>query len=114
MIRLDCAKKGGSMGALEHAAVAADLAEDIKSRSASGAAEKLEHFGGGEIAAVLARLSPGFAQEVLDALPADARERAFAAASPELARQWQRNSRYPKDAIGRMMEPVVAAFAPEQ
>jgi magnesium transporter len=102
------------MGALEHAALAADLAEDIKSHSASGVAAKLEHFGGGEIAALLAGLSPGFAQEVLDALPADARERAFAAASPELARQWQRNSRYPKDAIGRMMEPVVAAFAPEQ
>src|SRR2546423_598861 len=96
------------------AAIALDLGEEVKSRSANGAAAKLEHFGGAEIATALSRLSPGFTQEVLDALPHDARERALGAATPELARQWQRNARYPKDAIGRMMEPVVAAFAPRQ
>ena len=107
------------MGALEHHHSAthglpADLAEDVKSRSASAVAARLEHFGGAEIAATLARLGPGFAQDVLDAMPAEARERALAAASPDLVRQWQRNSRYDKDAIGRMMEPVVAAFPPSQ
>jgi magnesium transporter len=51
---------------------------------------------------------------VLDALRQETRERAIDAANPELARQWQRNARYPKDAIGRMMEPVVAAFSPTQ
>src|SRR5438552_2245051 len=39
---------------------------------------------------------------------------AIAAASAELARQWQRNAAYPKETIGRMMEPVVAAYPPEQ
>jgi magnesium transporter len=102
------------MAAALQSTMALDVADEVKSRSASGAAAKLEHFGGADIAAALARLSPGFAQEVLDALPEDARERAMMAATPELARQWQRNSRYPKESIGRMMEPVVAAFPPGQ
>jgi len=93
---------------------AADLAEDVKTRSADGAAKKLQHFGGAEIAAALTRLSPAFAQDVLAALPDEARERAFAAAPGDLARQWQRNSLYELNAVGRMMEPVLAAFPPSQ
>ncbi len=92
---------------------AADLAEEIKTRSASGAAAKLAHFGGVEIAAALLRLSPGFAQDVLAALPDDARERTLGAAPPEVGRQWQRNALYDEDAVGRMMEAVVGAFPPE-
>ena len=94
--------------------VAADLAEEVKTRSAEGAAAKLASFGGAEIAAALARLSPGFAQDVLGALPDEARERAFAATPADIARQWQRNAPYDKDAVGRMMEPVLAAFPPER
>ncbi|HEX2197636.1 MAG TPA: magnesium transporter [Burkholderiales bacterium] len=92
---------------------AADLAEDIKMRSAGGAAAKLAHFGGVEIAAALLRLSPGFAQDVLAALPDDARERTIGAAPEPIARQWQRNALYDEDAVGRMMEPVVGAFPPD-
>jgi magnesium transporter len=91
---------------------AADLAEDIKTRSADSAAAKLEHFGGAEIAAALMRLSPAFTQDVLAALPDAPRERALAAVPEELARQWQRNSLYDVSTVGRMMEPVYAAFAP--
>src|SRR5690348_4615028 len=103
-----------AMAAALQSSVAVDVADEVKSRSAEGAAAKLGHFGGGDIAAALARLSPGFAQDVLDALPEEARERALLAAAPELARQWQRNSRFAKEAIGRMMEPVVAAYPPAQ
>jgi magnesium transporter len=92
----------------------ANIGDEVKSRSANAAAAKLEQFGGASIAAALSRLSPAFVQDVLQALPADVRERALASASSELARQWQVNARYPKDTIGRMMEPVVAAYAPEQ
>ena len=103
------------MAAVHHASdeLIPDLAEEMKSRAAGSAAAKLEHFGGAEISRALSRLSPGFAMDVLDALPADARERALASASAELARQWQRNAAYPKESIGRMMEPVVAAYPPE-
>src|SRR5437899_1889662 len=90
---------------------AADLADEVKSRSAPDAAARLASFSGLEIAAALMRLSPGFAQDVLGALPDEARERALAAAPPEVSRQWQRNALYEPDAIGRMMEPVLAAFS---
>jgi magnesium transporter len=93
---------------------AAELAAELKTRSPQGAATKLESYGGTEIAAVLARLSPNFAQDILGALPDEVRERAFAAAPVEMTRQWQRNSLYDANTIGRMMEPVVAAFAPDQ
>jgi magnesium transporter len=91
-----------------------DLGDELKSRSASGAAAKLEQASGATISATLARLNPGFAQDVLDALSAEARQRALASASADLARQWQRNAAHPKETIGRMMEPVVAAYPPEQ
>src|SRR3954466_1618488 len=92
----------------------ADLGDEVKSRSANAAASKLESYGGAAIAAALSRLSPAFVQDILEALPREPRERALAAASADLARQWQVNAAYPKETIGRMMEPVVAAYPPEQ
>jgi magnesium transporter len=95
-------------------AIAAELAEEIKTRSATGAAAKLAAHDGPEIVAALLRLSPGFAQNVLGALPDEARERVLAAAPEEISRQWQRNAFYEPNAVGRMMEPVVGAFPPGQ
>ena len=89
-----------------------DLADEIKSRSHTGAAGKLASLDGEEIAQQLMQLSPGFAQDVLGALPNDARERATSAAPADVARQWQRNSLYDPGTVGRMMEPVVGAFPP--
>ncbi len=92
---------------------ATDLIEEVKLQSAHSAAEKLAHFGGAEVAAVLARLSPGFAQDILSSLPPETRERALAAAPGDYSRQWQRNSLYAEGTIGRMMEPVYAEFPPQ-
>ena len=89
-----------------------DLADEVKSRSHAGAAGKLANLSGEDIARELMHLSPGFAQDVLGDLPTDARERAISAAPPDVARQWQRNSLYDPGTVGRMMEPVVAAFPP--
>jgi magnesium transporter len=90
-----------------------DLSDEIKSRSAGAAAAKLTNLSGEDIARELIHLSPGFAQDVLEALPTDARERATSAAPDDVAFQWQRNSLYDSGTIGRMMEPVVAAFPPD-
>jgi|SRR6185436_18326624 len=90
-----------------------DLSDEIKARSAPGAAAKLASLPATELVNQLVHLSPGFAQDVLDELPSDARERAISAAPADVARQWQRNAMYDRDAIGRMMEPVVAAFDPK-
>jgi magnesium transporter len=95
-------------------AIAAELADDIKTRSAPGAATKLATHDGPDIVAALLRLSPGFAQNVLGALPDEARERVLASAPEEISRQWQRNAFYESNAVGRMMEPVVGAFPPGQ
>ena len=93
---------------------ATSLADDIKNRSPEAAAEKLVDFGPSEIATALMQVAPGFAQDVLAALPDVTRELVFAAAPDEVAAQWQRNAFYDRDAIGRMMEPVIGAFPPER
>jgi magnesium transporter len=91
-----------------------ELADDLKLRPAADAAKQLANLSGADIAAVLARLRPAFAQDVLAALPAEARSRAFEAANEETARQWERNALYEEGSVGRMMEPVIAAFSPER
>ena len=93
---------------------ALSLADEIKARNAGGAAEKLANLQGAEIANELVHLSPAFAQDVLAALPNDARERTISAAPEDVARQWQRNSLYDPGTVGRMMEPVVADFPPDR
>ncbi len=90
-----------------------DLSDEIKSRSHASAAEKLANLPGDALAAELMHLSAGFAQDVLGELPTDARERAISAAPPDVARQWQRNALYDPGTVGRLMEPVVAAFPPD-
>jgi magnesium transporter len=92
---------------------AADLAEEIRTRSADAAARKLEQFSPAEIASALMQLSPAFAQDVLASLADATRELVFAAAPADVARQWQRNALYEQGAIGRMMEPAIGAFTPE-
>jgi magnesium transporter len=92
---------------------AAELAEEIRTRSADAAARKLEQFAPTEIASALMQLTPAFAQDVLAALPDAQRELLFSAAPDAVARQWERNALYGHDAIGRLMEPVVGAFTPE-
>jgi magnesium transporter len=97
--------------ALQRAAT--DLAEEVRARAPGEAAATLAPFGGAQIAAALTRLPAAFVQDVLAALPEPARERAFAAAPIEFARQWPRNALYEEGTVGRMMEPVIATFAPE-
>ena len=61
---------------------------------------------------LLSDLSPAQVQDILEALDADPRARITAAASPDLGKQWSRNSRFEKGTIGRLMEPVIAVFGP--
>ncbi|HEX4943094.1 MAG TPA: magnesium transporter [Usitatibacteraceae bacterium] len=61
---------------------------------------------------LLAELNPGRAQDVLAELPEGALAAIVRAAAPENAKQWMRNARYSRDAIGRLMEPAYAVFSP--
>jgi len=47
-------------------------------------------------------------------MPVESRGRALAAAPDEVSRQWQRNALYEQGSVGRMMEPVIGAYPPEQ
>ena len=93
---------------------AVDLSDELKSYSHARAAQKLANLDGSVIARQLMHLSAGFAQDVLGALPTGARERAISAAPLDVAAQWQRNAMYDAGTVGRMMEPVAAAFPPER
>jgi magnesium transporter len=88
--------------------------QDLAALSPEDAAAALSAKNGGEIVAALSRLRPGVVQDVLAALPEESRARALAAAPDDTSRQWQRNSRYAAGEIGRMMEPVVGSYPPDQ
>jgi len=105
-----CRKLGHGEG---NVTITPALMDEVKSLSAEDAANKIAERSGADIAAVLMALRPAFAQDVLAALPAGSRERALAAAPDEVSRQWQRNALYGEGTVGRMMEPVVAAYPPE-
>jgi len=62
--------------------------------------------------AALLEINPGVAQDLLAELPQGSLDAIGRAAAPEVARQWHRNARYPDGAIGRLMEPAYAVFAP--
>ncbi len=89
------------------------LAPEIKSRSPREAASLLAEYPSTVIIAVLMRLPPALAQDVLSELPGGLRESAMHGAPAETARQWARNQGYPAGSIGRLMEPALAIFSPE-
>jgi magnesium transporter len=89
-------------------------APDLASLSAEDAAASLADKSGAELVALLSRLRPALVQDILALLPAESRARALAAAPDEVSRQWQRNALYEQGTIGRMMEPVIGAYAPDQ
>lgn len=57
-------------------------------------------------------LNPGTAQEILAEMAPGALAAVSRSASPDLARQWLRNARYPAGVVGRLMEPPNAVFSP--
>jgi magnesium transporter len=88
------------------------LIPEAKARSASDAAVLLAEHPAPVITAVLLELNPGFAQDILAALPGGLKDGVLHAVAPEVALQWQRNLTYPQGSIGRLMEPAYAIFAP--
>ena len=88
--------------------------QDLAALSPEDAASAIAGSSGAEIVTALSRLRPAFVQDVLAAMPVESRARALAAAPDELSRQWQRNALYEQGSVGRMMEPVIGAYPPEQ
>jgi len=59
-----------------------------------------------------AELNPSFTQDILRALPDERRQTIVNSATPELARQWERNLSFEAGTIGYLMEPTYAMFRP--
>jgi magnesium transporter len=88
--------------------------QDVATLSAEDAAAQLNDKSGAEIVTQLSRLRPAVVQDILALLSAESRAKALAAAPDELSRQWQRNAIYEQGTMGRMMEPVIGAYSPDE
>ena len=88
------------------------LIDELKARPASEAAKYLGEIDASPAAEALAALNPAFAQDILAALPSAQRRTIIAATAPDIAQQWSQNQLFEQGAVGRLMEPAVAVFAP--
>lgn len=88
------------------------LAADVLQKAPHDAADVLEKAAEEDAIAVLQRLNPMVAQQILHALEDQRRCEIIAAATAEQAKQWNRNQQYPEDSVGWLMEPPVAVFRP--
>lgn len=61
----------------------------------------------------LAEINPSFTQDILNSLPDKRRQAIIVSATPELARQWERNRAFESGTLGHFMEPTYAMFHPE-
>jgi len=89
----------------------AALIEALRARPASEAAKLLEDIEATQAYEGLAALNPAFAQDIIAVLPTMQRNRIFAVATPDIAKQWTRNQSYAHGAVGRLMEPAIGVFA---
>ncbi len=90
------------------------LMPEVKARPPQEAALLLAEYPAPVIAGVLLNLNPALAQDVLREFPRGLADAVLQSVSPVIAMQWERNAAYPDGTIGRMMEPVVAVFRPQQ
>lgn len=90
------------------------LAPEVKARPPQEAAALLAEYPARVIAGVLMDLNPALTQDILQELPAGLVDSVMHALPPETALQWKRNQEYPQGTIGRLMEPSLAMFRPQQ
>ncbi|HXN15787.1 MAG TPA: magnesium transporter, partial [Usitatibacter sp.] len=89
------------------------LAAQIRSLPTKEAAAVIERAVPSQAVEALLDLNPAIVQSILGELDAEVRRFLTASAPPELAEQWKRNTKYPKDTLGRLMEPPLAVFRPD-
>jgi len=63
-------------------------------------------------AEMLMLLNPSLAQNVLERLPSERRQKVIAAADEATRNQWVRNEDFEEGTIGQMMQPALAVFGP--
>jgi len=88
------------------------LVQEILRRGQQEAANLLADESEQTIVTVLALLPPAKAVALLPRFDAARRAAILAALTPGQREQWLHNQHYPEGSVGRLMEPVVATFAP--
>jgi magnesium transporter len=89
------------------------LASRIRSLPTREAAALIERAVAGESIEALLQLNPAMVQAILRELESGPRRFITASAPPEVAAQWKRNTSYPSDSIGQLMEPSLSVFSPD-
>ncbi len=89
------------------------LVAKLKACPPHQAAKMLENMDAQLAFEALTELNPSFTQDILRALPDERRQAIIASATPELARQWERNKSFEAGTLGNLMEPTYAMFRPE-
>lgn len=92
--------------------IADELSSAVMHRGPHEAAALLDPHPDSTVVDVLVRINPSLAQEILALFRPERRRTLFAAAPPDVGRQWTRNQGYPEDTIGRLMDPPIAVFSP--
>ena len=91
-----------------------NLASQIVKLGPAEAADHLEEYSDTLVAEVLQRINPSLAGDIIPEFDAGRRSSLFAAAPHEVTQQWSRNLTFEEDSLGRLMEPVPAAFKPDE
>ena len=89
------------------------LAAQMKALPSNEAAAVLERTPPAEAVDALMALNPAFVQSILADMDTGARRLIASSAPHEVAEQWKRNTQYPKNTIGQMMEAPLAKFPPQ-
>lgn len=89
------------------------LAADAVQCAPHEAAEMLEERPDEEVIGVLEMINPLVGQQILREFDDRRRSELLASAPLESARQWMKNTEYPEDSVGWLMEPPVAVFRPQ-
>jgi len=89
------------------------LIAEAKLRPPHDAAEMLAAHPPGAVTSALIELNPAFRQDILDELPEPLAAEILRLVPSELAAQWERNARFDRETVGRLMEPAYAVFSPE-
>lgn len=90
-----------------------ELAQDLAQLDAPAAAMTLEKAETQAAMGALRLMEPHAVENILALLPAGVKDKITNALPPEVRAQWAVNLAFPKDSVGRLMDPVWAVFTPE-
>src|SRR5262245_37659808 len=90
------------------------LRNELLRRGAREGVERLAKESDEEASRALADRNPDLAVRILWELPEEKRLHIMAFAPTEKRTQWVRNHEYPEGTVGRLMDPPIACFSPQE